>query len=180
MVVMATSMVRKMYNFQKNIIWISGYHFTMLWKGYHSFDFFHEVWKTYLEWYTNAIGVEHFKWSSRIWVIISIMMCGMKLLIHSQTSTVQPLKFGDGYVISVPIFLGMRLFIHVGFKSIYVSKSGINHNITHKHKLSVWLQGWIARFLPGCQKFATWNFSPLSALRVFGCVLFCSVPIRFW
>ena len=27
-------------------------------------------------------------------------MCGMKLLIHSQTSTVEPLKFGNGYVIS--------------------------------------------------------------------------------
>ena len=29
-------------------------------------------------------------------VITSIMMCGVKLLFHSQTSTVQPLKFGNG------------------------------------------------------------------------------------
>ena len=29
-------------------------------------------------------------------VITSIIKCGMKLLIHSQTSTVEPLKFGNG------------------------------------------------------------------------------------
>ena len=28
--------------------------------------------------------------------IISIIMCGMKLFIHSQTSTVAPLKFRNG------------------------------------------------------------------------------------
>ena len=33
-------------------------------------------------------------WSSG-WLIIFIIMCGLKLLIHSQTSTVQPLKFGN-------------------------------------------------------------------------------------
>ena len=30
------------------------------------------------------------------WIITSIIKCGMKLLIHSQTSTVQPLKFRNG------------------------------------------------------------------------------------
>ena len=36
----------------------------------------------------------------------SIIKCGMKLHIHSQTSTVQPLKFGNGYVISSHSFTG--------------------------------------------------------------------------
>ena len=40
----------------------------------------------------------------------------MKLLIHSQPSAVQPLKFGDGKVISSHILEGMWLFIHVGIK----------------------------------------------------------------
>ena len=43
--------------------------------------------------------------------------CGMKLLIHSQTSTAQPLKFGNGWVISSHILLGMNLLIHSGIKS---------------------------------------------------------------
>ena len=34
------------------------------------------------------------------WVITSIIWCGMKLLMHSQTSRVVPLKFGNGQVIS--------------------------------------------------------------------------------
>ena len=34
------------------------------------------------------------------WLITSIMKCGMKLLSHSQTSTVASLKFGNGQVIS--------------------------------------------------------------------------------
>ena len=35
--------------------------------------------------------------------IISVMKCGMKLLIHFQTSTVQLLKFGNGWIISSDI-----------------------------------------------------------------------------
>ena len=38
------------------------------------------------------------------WVITCPIKCGMKLLIHSQTSMVQPLKFGNGYVISSHTF----------------------------------------------------------------------------
>ena len=34
-------------------------------------------------------------------VIASIIKCGMKLLINSQTATVQPLKFWNGYVIEI-------------------------------------------------------------------------------
>ena len=37
------------------------------------------------------------KWSMRAWISNYIIIkCGMKLLIHSQTSMVQPLKFGNG------------------------------------------------------------------------------------
>ena len=40
----------------------------------------------------------------------------MKLLIHSQTSTVAPLKFGNGKVISSHTSLDMWLLIHVLLK----------------------------------------------------------------
>ena len=40
MVTMATSMTRKINTCQKHIIWISGYYFMMLWKGYQNFYFF--------------------------------------------------------------------------------------------------------------------------------------------
>ena len=39
-----------------------------------------------------------------------------KLLIHSQTSMAQPLKFGNGKVISSHTFLGMWLLIHLGIE----------------------------------------------------------------
>ena len=38
---------------------------------------------------------------------------GMKLLIHSQTSKVQPLKFGSGWVFSSHTLQGVWLFIHI-------------------------------------------------------------------
>ena len=41
---------------------------------------------------------------------------GMKLLVHSQTSRVQPLMYGNGLVIPSPILLGMWLLIHAGIK----------------------------------------------------------------
>ena len=40
--------------------------------------------------------------------------CGMKLVIHSETPMVAPLKFGNGQVISSHIFLGMWLQTHAG------------------------------------------------------------------
>ena len=47
-------------------------------------------------------------------IIISIVKCGMKLLIHSQTSSVAPVKFGNGQVIPTHLLLLMGLkFIHV-------------------------------------------------------------------
>ena len=40
----------------------------------------------------------------------------MKLLIRSQTSMVQPLKFGNELVISYHIFLALWLLIHAGIE----------------------------------------------------------------
>ena len=54
-------------------------------------------------------------------LIISIIKCGMKLLIQSQTSTVQPLKFGNGWVILSYTLLGIYLSM-LGLKFIHVSK----------------------------------------------------------
>ena len=42
------------------------------------------------------------------------LKCGMKSLIHSQTSAVQPLKFESGYVISSHTLLDIWLLIHAG------------------------------------------------------------------
>ena len=46
MVATGTSMVRKLYNFQKNVIWTSGYHLTIPWKGYHNL-YFLKIWQSY-------------------------------------------------------------------------------------------------------------------------------------
>ena len=40
----------------------------------------------------------------------------MELIIHSKTSTVAPLKFSNGEVISSHMLLGMQLLIHAGIK----------------------------------------------------------------
>ena len=44
------------------------------------------------------------------------MRCGMKLLIYSQSSTVQPLKYVNGYVISSHTFLGMWILLYAVIK----------------------------------------------------------------
>ena len=50
----------------------------------------------------------------------------MKLLLHSHTSTVQPLKFGNGQVISSHTLVGMYMYLltHAGIKVNHVSKRG--------------------------------------------------------
>ena len=50
--------------------------------------------------------------------------CGMKLFIKSQTSIVQPLKFGNGYVISTPLYRLCNDLSMQRLKLIHVSKSG--------------------------------------------------------
>ena len=51
-----------------------------------------------------------------IFTSITIIMCRMTLLIHPQTSTVQPLKFVNGKVISTHTLRGMRLLFHAEIK----------------------------------------------------------------
>ena len=50
------------------------------------------------------------------------MICGMKLLTHSQTSTVQPLEFGNDYD-----YLAM-----LGLKLIHVSNAQVGKKILGK------------------------------------------------
>ena len=49
--------------------------------------------------------------------------CGMKLLIHSQSSTAAPLKFGDGYVTSSQTNFGYN-YLSMLLRLIHVSKWG--------------------------------------------------------
>ena len=51
-------------------------------------------------------------------------MCGMKLLIHSEFLTVQPLKFKNEQVMSYHILLGLYYLSMLGLKLIFVSKGG--------------------------------------------------------
>ena len=53
----------------------------------------------------------------------AIIKCGMKLLMHSHTSTVASLKFGNGQVISFHILLNMFSLINAGI-NVNVSKKG--------------------------------------------------------
>ena len=46
----------------------------------------------------------------------------MKLLIHSQTSTVQPLKFGNGYIISPTLYWACDYLSMLGLKLIHASQ----------------------------------------------------------
>ena len=52
------------------------------------------------------------------------MKCEMRFPTHFQTSTVQPVMFSYGQVISPHILLGGWLFIHAGFEFISVYKKG--------------------------------------------------------
>ena len=51
-------------------------------------------------------------------IITHQVTCGMKLRIHSQSSTVQPLNLGNEKVIPIHALLGMWLLIHAGIKVI--------------------------------------------------------------
>ena len=56
----------------------------------------------------------------------------MKLCIHSSTSTVQPLKFGNGWVISSNILLDLWLVIHAGMNQI-IERGPRQTDITWTH-----------------------------------------------
>ena len=60
-------------------------------------------------------------------VITSIIKCGVKLLIHSRTSTVASNKFENWWVIPSPTLLSMWLLIHAGLELIHVSKRGFKN-----------------------------------------------------
>ena len=66
-----------------------------------------------------------------------IIKWGIKLLIHSQTPAVQPLKLRIGQAISSHTFLGMRLLIHAGIKLTHVSKMDPSSDIMSK---SAWTE----------------------------------------
>ena len=58
-------------------------------------------------------------------ILISfIVMCGMTLLSLSQTATMQPLKLGNGWIISFQIFRVNDHLFFLGFKLIHVRKRG--------------------------------------------------------
>ena len=50
-------------------------------------------------------------------IITSIIKCGMKSLIHSQTPTIALLKFGNGFVISSHTLVDIVLMIHARIKT---------------------------------------------------------------
>ena len=45
-----------------------------------------------------------------------LIQCAIELLIHYQISTVQPLKFRNGYVIALHTLQWVELFMHAGIK----------------------------------------------------------------
>ena len=53
----------------------------------------------------------------------TIVMCGMKLRVHSQTSTVQSLKFGNGYMLSSHIYWACDYISMLRSNLIHVSKT---------------------------------------------------------
>ena len=57
-------------------------------------------------------------------VIACLVKCGVKLLIHSPTSMVQPLKFGNGWIISTHIFWTCHYLSMLGLKWNHVSWMG--------------------------------------------------------
>ena len=62
----------------------------------------------------------------------------MKLIIHSQTSAVQPLKFGNGYVIHSIFYKACDYLSMLGFKLNHVSKRGPGAKLGYgKHKAPV-------------------------------------------
>ena len=81
-------------------------------------------------------------------VITSIIKYGMKLLTHSQTSTVQPLKFGNGEVFLSHTLPCMWWLIHVGIKvKPYYQKGPLGYRVLNRmprhftknsHNVRIW------------------------------------------
>ena len=75
-------------------------------------------WCTYASLGLNALTVIT-QWISNH---MSNKGCGMTLLIHSQTTTVAPLKFGNGYQFHPMLYDGCNYSSMLGLKLIHVSK----------------------------------------------------------
>ena len=78
----------------------------------------------------------------------------MKLLVHSQTSTVQPLKFGNRCAISSPILFGMWSYIPAGIKVNSVSEgahepllTGVKNRQVCHFIITVFLESFISFIL---------------------------------
>ena len=99
-------------------------------------------------------------------------MCGIKLLLHSQTSTVAPLKFGNGLVIWSHIFNGCNLLCLLGLKLNYVGKRGprrvkdmllTGHLIMYAIIIMTSSNGNVLRFTgPLCWEFTGHRWIPLT------------------
>ena len=63
-------------------------------------------------------------WSQHGYVITSILKCETKLLIHSQTSTVQPLTFENGKLFHTTRYWACDYWSMLGSKLNHASKSG--------------------------------------------------------
>ena len=74
-----------------------------------------------MEWINNCI---HF----RVWV---------EFLIDSRNSMMQPLKFGNGYIIHPIVYWSCNSLYVLGLKLIYVSKTGAHEPLTRYVKLRV-------------------------------------------
>ena len=77
---------------------------------------FHQICLLRPNWRSVAVGLSNDLWSRLL------IKCGMKLLIHSQTSTVQPLKFGNGQLISHHTLRACDCLSMLGSKSNHVVK----------------------------------------------------------
>ena len=106
-----------------------------------------------------------------------IIKCGIKLLNHSQTSTMQPLKFGNGLITSSHTLLGMWFLFHV--KLHCVPKRGpLWQRSCH---LRLWKRAlWIYNFTT-CLGLPMWN--EISSAFGFSCLCslwsvchFCTKP----
>ena len=80
------------------------------------------------------------------WISNHPLKCGMKQLIHSQTSMFAPLKCGNGWVILSRTLYWMYVQSILGLRLIYVSKRGPGRykpnlelvNVKLKSKIYIW------------------------------------------
>ena len=67
----------------------------------------------------------------------SILKCGMKLLIHSETSTATTSMFRSWYVISPTLYWACEYLSMLGFNIIHISESGHRWNVWNSINLYI-------------------------------------------